>query len=106
MDETLVVCFGDRQLSFVVEDAIEHVATVISNVSTKLNREQGKSLVEALRASEMDALTSDFFKSAVSVWFPGAFLLFGGLQIIAFHQYWSSRNCTNKPRRLWGRYLW
>lgn len=44
----------------------------------------------ALRAPEMDALASDFFKSDLFVWFAGALLLFGGLLIIAFHQYWSS----------------
>jgi hypothetical protein len=26
----------------------------------------------------------------LSVWFAGALLLFGGLLIIAFHQYWSN----------------
>jgi hypothetical protein len=44
----------------------------------------------ALRAPEMGALASEFFKSDLSVWFTGAALLFGGLFIIAFHQYWSS----------------
>jgi hypothetical protein len=44
----------------------------------------------ALRAPEMGALASDFFKSDLFVWFAGALLLFGGLLIIAFHQYWSS----------------
>ena len=38
----------------------------------------------------MDALVAEFFKSALFVWFAGAFLLFDGLLIIAFHQYWSS----------------
>jgi uncharacterized protein YjeT (DUF2065 family) len=38
----------------------------------------------------MDALASDFFKSDLFVWFAGALLLFAGLLIIAFHQYWSS----------------
>ena len=32
----------------------------------------------------------DFFKSHLFVWFAGALLVFGGLLIIAFHQYWSS----------------
>ena len=43
-----------------------------------------------LRASEMGALASEFFQSDLFVWFTGAGLLFGGLLIIAFHQYWSS----------------
>jgi hypothetical protein len=43
-----------------------------------------------LRAPAMGALASDFFKSDLFVWFAGALLLFGGLLIIAFHQYWSS----------------
>jgi len=44
----------------------------------------------AFRASEMGALAPDFFKSNLFVWFSGAPLLFAGLLIIAFHQYWSS----------------
>jgi hypothetical protein len=44
----------------------------------------------ALRAPDMGALASDFFKSDLAVWFTGAGLLFAGLVIIAFHQYWSS----------------
>jgi uncharacterized protein YjeT (DUF2065 family) len=43
-----------------------------------------------LRASEMGALASEFFKSGLWVWFAGALLLLGGLLIIAFHQYWSN----------------
>jgi uncharacterized protein YjeT (DUF2065 family) len=43
-----------------------------------------------LRASEMSALASEFFKNGLFVWFAGALLLAGGLLIIAFHQYWSS----------------
>ena len=43
-----------------------------------------------LRAPGMGALASEFFRSGLSVWFTGALLLFGGLLIIAFHQYWSS----------------
>jgi hypothetical protein len=42
------------------------------------------------RASGMAALASDFFNSDLFVWFAGALLLFVGLLIIAFHQYWSS----------------
>ncbi len=44
----------------------------------------------ALRAPDMGALASEFFKSELAVWFTGAALLFGGLLIIAFHQYWSN----------------
>lgn len=44
----------------------------------------------AWRAPDMAALAADFFKSALFAWFAGALLLFAGLLIIAFHQYWSS----------------
>jgi hypothetical protein len=44
----------------------------------------------AVRAPDMGALASDFFKSDLFVWFAGALLLFAGLLIMAFHQYWSS----------------
>jgi hypothetical protein len=44
----------------------------------------------ALRAPEMGPFASEFFKSGLFVWFAGALLLFSGLLIIAFHQYWSS----------------
>jgi hypothetical protein len=43
-----------------------------------------------LRAPGMGELASEFFKSELFVWFTGAMLLFWGLVIIAFHQYWSS----------------
>ena len=43
-----------------------------------------------LRAPDMGALAAGFFENPALVWFGGAFLLFGGLLIIAFHQYWSS----------------
>jgi len=46
--------------------------------------------IVVLRASSMDTLASEFFKSPLFVWFAGALLLFGGLLIIAFHQHWSS----------------
>jgi uncharacterized protein YjeT (DUF2065 family) len=46
--------------------------------------------VIVLRASEMGALASEFFKSELFAWFAGALLLFGGLLIIAFHQVWSN----------------
>ena len=42
----------------------------------------------ALRAPDMGTLASAFFDNPVMVWFAGAFLLFAGLFIIAFHQYW------------------
>ena len=44
----------------------------------------------ALRAADMGALASEFFKRDLAVWFTGAGLLFAGLVIIAFHQYWST----------------
>ena len=44
----------------------------------------------AVRAPEMDVLVSAFFENAALVWIVGSMLLFGGLLIIAHHQYWSS----------------
>ncbi|MBV8090442.1 MAG: hypothetical protein JO139_12870 [Alphaproteobacteria bacterium] len=44
----------------------------------------------ALRVSDMAALASEFFNNDLFIWFAGALLLFVGLLIIAFHQYWSS----------------
>jgi len=44
----------------------------------------------AVRAPYMATLAADFFKSDLFVWFAGALLLFAGLLIIAFHQFWSS----------------
>ena len=44
----------------------------------------------AVRAPEMDVLVSAFFENAALVWIVGSLLLFGGLLIIAHHQYWSS----------------
>ena len=38
----------------------------------------------------MDVLVSAFFENAALVWIVGSLLLFGGLLIIAHHQYWSS----------------
>jgi uncharacterized membrane protein len=43
-----------------------------------------------LRAPGMSYLAFEFFKSELFMWFTGAMLLFWGLLIIAFHQYWSS----------------
>jgi hypothetical protein len=42
------------------------------------------------RMPEMGAFASAFFGNEALVWIMGAFLLFGGLLIIAYHQYWSS----------------
>jgi hypothetical protein len=44
--------------------------------------------IVAVRAPEMGVLAAGFFENPVLVWFAGALLLFGGLLIIAFHQYW------------------
>ena len=44
----------------------------------------------AVRAPEMGALVSSFFENAALAWIAGGLLLFGGLLIIAHHQYWSS----------------
>lgn len=43
-----------------------------------------------VRMSDMGTLAADFFQNPLFAWFAGALLLFGGLLIIAFHQYWSS----------------
>ena len=43
-----------------------------------------------LRAPDMGQLAVEFFKNSLFIWFAGALLLFAGLLIIAFHQYWSS----------------
>ena len=43
-----------------------------------------------LRAPDIESILRSFFQNDVIVWFAGAFLLFCGLLIIAFHQYWSS----------------
>src|SRR5215469_15965395 len=44
----------------------------------------------AFRAHDMGPLATAFFQSSLFIWFAGALLLFLGLLIIAFHQYWSS----------------
>ncbi|MBV9731245.1 MAG: hypothetical protein JO275_00630 [Verrucomicrobia bacterium] len=46
--------------------------------------------IVVVRAPDMGTLASEFFKSDLFVWFAGAGLLFDGIVIIAFHQYWSS----------------
>lgn len=43
-----------------------------------------------VRAPDLSSILHSFFLNEVIVWFAGAFLLFCGLLIIAFHQYWSS----------------
>ena len=43
-----------------------------------------------VRMPDMGVLASDFFQNPLFAWFAGALLLFCGLLIIAFHQYWSS----------------
>jgi uncharacterized membrane protein len=43
-----------------------------------------------VREPEMGTFLSEFFGNGVLVWFAGGLLLFSGLLIIAFHQYWSS----------------
>ncbi len=43
----------------------------------------------AVRAPDMGAVLSAFFDNQALVWITGGLLLFGGLLIIAYHQYWS-----------------
>jgi len=43
-----------------------------------------------VRAPNLGTILSAFFQNEVFVWGTGALLLFCGLLIIAFHQYWSS----------------
>jgi hypothetical protein len=43
-----------------------------------------------VRAPEMGAFVPAFFENRALPWIMGGFLLFGGLVIIAHHQYWSS----------------
>ena len=43
-----------------------------------------------VRMPDMGALASGFFENPLFAWFVGGLLLFGGLLIIAFHQYWSN----------------
>lgn len=43
-----------------------------------------------VRAPDIGSILRSFFANDVIVWFAGAFLLFCGILIIAFHQYWSS----------------
>lgn len=43
-----------------------------------------------IRAPDLGPILSAFFQNEAIVWMMGALLLFCGLLIIAFHQYWSS----------------
>lgn len=43
-----------------------------------------------MRGANIEPILHSFFQSEILVWFAGAFLLFCGLMILAFHQYWSS----------------
>jgi len=43
-----------------------------------------------VRMPDMGMLAAGFFENPLFPWFAGALLLFCGLLIIAFHQYWSS----------------
>ncbi|CEJ14800.1 hypothetical protein BN1110_05135 [bacterium YEK0313] len=43
----------------------------------------------AVRAPDLGAMAAGFFQTPIIVWITGALLLFCGLLIIAFHQYWS-----------------
>jgi hypothetical protein len=45
--------------------------------------------IVAVRAPNMGTMASTFFQNGALVWITGALLLFGGLLIIAHHQYWS-----------------
>ena len=45
--------------------------------------------IVAVRAPNMGTMAFAFFQNGALVWITGALLLFGGLLIIAHHQYWS-----------------
>ncbi len=44
----------------------------------------------AVRASDIASIFASFFQNPALIWIMGAWLLFSGLLIIAYHQYWSS----------------
>ncbi len=46
--------------------------------------------IVVVRTPDMGVLAASFFEHPLFAWFAGALLLFSGLLIIAFHQYWSS----------------
>lgn len=45
-------------------------------------------ITAVVRASDMRAVISDFAASALWPWMAGAFVLIGGLIIVALHQHW------------------
>jgi hypothetical protein len=45
-------------------------------------------IVAAVRAPDMATLLAQFTAGAVWPWVTGAFILLGGISIVAFHQYW------------------
>jgi len=45
-------------------------------------------IVVALRSPDMRGLLDEFTGSQVWPWVTGAYLLLGGIAVIAFHQYW------------------
>ena len=45
-------------------------------------------IIVAVRAPDMRALLAEFTSSSVWPWVTGAFILMGGITIIAFHQFW------------------
>ena len=47
-------------------------------------------IIAALRGPDMTALLAQFTASAVWPWVTGAFVLLGGIAVVAFHQYWRS----------------
>lgn len=47
-------------------------------------------IVMAVRAADMRSLLDEFASNDVWPWTTGAFVLVGGIAIIAFHQYWHS----------------
>jgi hypothetical protein len=48
----------------------------------------GIAVAAAVRAADMRALLADFGANDVWPWVTGAFILLGGIAIVAFHQYW------------------
>lgn len=57
-----------------------------------------------VRMPDMGVLAAAFFENPLFAWFAGALLLFSGLLIIAFHQYWSSPSAMLIS--LFGWFLW
>lgn len=46
-------------------------------------------VIVMLRAPDLNLIIRDLFQNSALVWMMGALLLFCGLVIIAYHQYWS-----------------